>query len=319
MLNLKRLSIPLLISLTVPLAAAEAARAATLLRPSCTNLTEQECHAIEVLFGDAYATASGQPVVAEAKGAEAPAAPATDQVLEVSALRLALKIHVRGTLRRPDGAPIHSAEMTAASLDDMPPVAERISRALVHRTSVTQTRALDTISRTEAVRPNRIYSEKVIGFKTGLIQALSSETSFAPMIGLQFDARFEAETYFLEFGAGMMLPAEEEEGRGLGGLFAEFGASHYLGQGNVSPYLGGGVSPRILFTSADGGVRAAAYGQIGLMFMRFSSTRLYMELRVSQNLMGIKVFEDETSTSFSGDAKVSVYPTEVALQVGIGW
>lgn len=298
------------------------AAAETALPPAaCTNLTAPECDAITALFKDAYVRASAQPVVMLEAAADGERAqpPATADILDVAAVRLATKIHVRATLRRPDGVSRHSVEMTAASLDDMPPVAERISHALVHRTGVEHTQSLGTITRTEATRPNRVYSEKVIGIKTGLVQPLSKSVDFETMMTLQFDARFEGENYFLEFGAGLAIPSGESGARGLGGLFAEFGGSYYLNQNNMSPYVGAGISPRLLFTSSDGGMRAAVYGQAGLMFMRFSSTRLYTELRVTQNLMGTSVYKEFNDGFLSGGETVTTYPTEVGANVGIGW
>jgi hypothetical protein len=79
----------------------------------------------------------------------------------------------------------------------------------------------------------------------------------------------------------------------------------------------------LFFSSNDGGVRAAAYGQIGVMFMRTSSTRLYTEVRASQNLIAMNLGGSTTNVAPTGGTVVSstktVYPTELALQVGIGW
>ncbi|MDX2023958.1 MAG: hypothetical protein SF187_27205 [Deltaproteobacteria bacterium] len=289
--------------------------------PACANLAASECEAVGVLFADAYARASGTRVSPPPKqtegGLEGTWQPTGDEYVDISALRLSSKVQIRGTLRQADGTQIHTVEMTAASLDDLPPVADRVCEALVHRVGVNDTRTLHSITRTEASRPNRTYSEKVIGFKTALIQPFAQGVTFNPMMSLQFDGRFESETYFLEFGAGLALPTGGDH-RNLGALFAEFGGSLYLGQGNTSPYVGVGFSPKIMFSGADGGVRAAAYGQFGLMFMRFSSTRLYTELRLSQNIIPIDVNTGDGSF-LENSPETSVRPLEAGLQLGIGW
>lgn len=292
--------------------------------PTCANLAPSECEAVGVLFAEAYARASGVHVSPPPRqtegGLEGTWQPNGDEYVDISALRLSSKVKIRGTRRQADGTPIHAVEMTAASLDDLPPVADRVSEALVHRTSINETRTLNTITRTEASRPNRTYSEKVMGFKTALIQPFAESVTFNPMMSLQFDGRFEGENYFLEFGAGLALPTQGDH-RNMGALFAEFGGSYYLGQGNTSPYVGAGFIPKLMFTGADGGVRAAAYGQFGLMFMRFSSTRLYTEVRLSQNLIPINVETGATNGDgfFNSGPEASVRPLEAGLQLGIGW
>ena len=331
---MKRTFPAFLLALLAPAAVAEAAEVA-MAPVQCTNLTDGECAAVGAVFSGAFATASGAQVTlapaTPTPGASSPAPnavpayapPAAVERLTVTATRLTSRISLRAALNRIDGAPIHAVEMMATSLDDLPPAAERMSRALVNRASVDQTMTLHNITRTEGAKVNRTTTEKVMGMKTGLIMPYASGVDIDTMLSFQFDGRFESDRYFLEFGAGAVLPSSTEGRKRYGGLFAEFGASAYLGPLGSPLYLGGGVSPRLFFSSNDGGVRAAAYGQIGVMFMRTSSTRLYAELRALQNLMAMNLGNGTTSVSPTGGYQVSpsktVYPTELALQVGIGW
>src|SRR5690606_15838981 len=107
-----------------------------------------------------------------------------------------------------------------------------------------------------------------------------------------FDARLEAKSYFLEFGAGVLLPSssayESEEQLAYGGVVGEIGASYYLMHTDVSPYVGAGVMPRVLSASP---ANLAVYGQAGFMFFRTSSSRLYAELRVAQNVTPMETWE----------------------------
>jgi hypothetical protein len=213
--------------------------------------------------------------------------------------------------------------MTATTLDDLQPAADRMTRAMVSRTSVAQTMTLRNITRTEGTTANRTAVEKVMGIKTALIMPFASGVDLAPMLDVQFDGRFETDHYFLEIGAGLMLPTNETNRRGYGGLFAEFGGSVYLGDEGSPLYVGGGLIPRLFFSSEDGGVQAAIYGQVGYMFMRTSSTRLYAELRVAQNALPVRIGPNNQPSSSVpyynySDAK-DKYPTEFGLQVGIGW
>jgi hypothetical protein len=330
---MKRTLVAFTLALLAPVAA-EAAEVA-MLPVQCTNLTDGECAAVGAVFSGAFASASGAQVTLapdaqppQAGGAGSPAIPAyapptAVERLTVTATRLSSRISLRAALHRMDGAPIHAVEMMATSLDDLPPAAERMSRALVTRTSVDQTMTLHNITRTEGAKANRTTTEKVMGMKTGLFLPVASGVDLEPMLSLQFDGRFESDRYFLEFGAGAVLPSGSGNRRGYGGLFAEFGASAYLGPDGSPLYLGGGVIPRLFFASEDGGVRAAFYAQTGLMFMRTSSTRLYAELRVAQNAIAMDFGGGEylpgPNGTYQREASKSVYPTEFALQVGIGW
>ncbi len=309
---------------------AGAARAAdvAILPVQGTNLSPGEVDAVGALIAGAYAAEARVDVATPADTARAlaetgnlPAALAklgAREYVETTAVRLGSRVAVRTVLRDAGGAYLHSAEMTAASLDDMQPVSARLSRALVQRTDVERTRTLRTVTRREGQAPNRTFTDKVMGLKTAVVWPRSDEKSFDPSLSLQFDGRLEAHWGFLEFGAGAVLPTDGSENDGLGGVFAEFGGSLYLVEANVSPYLGLGFVPRLYFTSDGGGVNAGAYGQLGFMFMRESSSRLYAELRVIQALTPI---EEELDYDYLTGNSVtrSIYPIEFAMQVGIGW
>jgi hypothetical protein len=73
----------------------------------------------------------------------------------------------------------------------------------------------------------------------------------------------------------------------------------------------------------------AVYGQGGVMFFREGATRLYVELRVAQNLLPVTfggdippdVYDPGTGTYLPGAApeKKSFYPTEFSLNIGMGF
>ena len=96
---------------------------------------------------------------------------------------------------------------------------------------------------------------------------------------------------------------------------AEIGGSYYLWNDSLSPYVGAGIMPRIAFGFGDGGVQLAPYGQLGLMFMRESSSRLYCDLRVAQLVTPF----DKTRWDWEDGRERKVYPTELTVAVGIGW
>ena len=293
-----------------------------------TNLSPGEVEAVGALLANAYAAESGAQVIRPADTMrviresrdlqEALAKLGVREYVETTAVRLDRRINVRATLRDAGGGLVYFAEMTAASLDDMEPISVRLARALVRRTSPELTRTLRDVTKREGQAPNRTFTEKVMGLKTAVIWPRAGDETFDASISLQFDGRLEKQWGFLEFGAGVVIPTDGTDRDGLGGVFAEFGGSLYVVEADVSPYIGAGVLPRLYFTSDGGGANAAAYGQVGIMFMRESSSRLYAELRVMQSLTPIE--EDENWDSLTGETYTqSIHPLEIALQIGVGW
>ena len=147
----------------------------------------------------------------------------------------------------------------------------------------------------------------------------------------RFDLRMESQDYFLELGAGFAVPTnmgavdcydsycgrsdelprtDSNTRHSYGGVFAEVGASYYLSDGNIAPYLGGGLIPSVVSTTAveDPGGMLAVYGQFGLMLARESSSRFYAELRVAQHLVPISTLD-----------RNEVWPTELTLAAGVGF
>lgn len=292
-----------------------------------TNLTHGEATAIGMVMANAFATETRKAVTSPSETAEAIAgtgnvtaaltALGASQYVEVTAVQLKTRITIHAGLFTSGGALLHQAELTAASLDDVEPIARRIARALVQRTTAADTREIDTVTEREGQRPNRVFVGKALGVKTGMTWPYVESVRFDPSVSIQFDGRLEGEQWFLEFGAGALIPTAATDAKGFGGIFAEIGGSFYLVKGSASPYLGAGLRPGLMFTSSDGGAGLGVYGQAGLMLMREYRTRLYFEFRVTQNLVpfhsSVSVLPGSPATS------TGYYPTELALQAGLGW
>lgn len=326
-----RISLPAATLCAALLCVAGTARADVAVLPvEGVNLSPGDLDAVGVLLANAFAAESGarvsrpaetQRVVRESRDLqEALAKLGAREYVETTAVRLDRRVNIRATLRDAGGGVVHSAEMTAASLDDVEPISVRLARALVQRTTPDRTRTLTDVTRREGQAPNRTFTEKVMGLKSGVIWARADGETFDPSISFQFDGRLEKPWGFIEFGAGAVIPAGGSDRDNFGGVFAEFGASTYLADADTSPYLGAGFLPRLYFTNDGGGANAAAYGQAGLMFMRTSSSRIYAEFRATYSLTGIS--EDfETYDPITGytTRTSTIHPLEFALQVGVGW
>lgn len=298
-----------------------------------TNLTEGERDAIGALIASAY---SGQtqgrvfgpdetgPVLAQA-GTEKDAATQLNlsEYIVVTAVKLDQRIAIDATIYNRHGSHLYQTRATAMSLDDMQAVSDRVAISLHRRTELEHTQTLDNVTEKEATRPTRTFAEKVVGFRTGVIIPFVPDHDPAPMLLGQFDMRLEGQSYFIEFGVGLMLPSDFDGGGdrvSVGGLVGQLGASYYLTHTSVSPYIGAGLSPRLIGGDYNGAALAVG-GQLGLMFMRQASTRIYIEARLDQNVLPLSTdfgsqYENGMYIEPDND---DVYPTELSIAAGIGW
>jgi len=276
-----------------------AARTARLLPVEAVNLEPGEVAAIGALFAAAYAEITGARVettsaaaamnveLDAAAGALLPTEPDSAELLWINAIRLTQNIMLRTELRSAEGAVIFGASMTAAGLDDIQPVVKRLAEALARRESVVATRHSDTITNEEGEEPNRIFVDKLFGFKVEFVIPLAINARYAPQVGLSFVGRFEGERYLIEFGGGVLVPTTNNNPATIasGGMLGEIGAFYVFGNENIGGYLGGGISPRLMFGSGNVGVRLLPYLKGGVTFFRFSTTRLFADFKVAQNVI----------------------------------
>lgn len=302
-----------------------------------TNLTEGEVAAIGAVIATSYGAKTGArvldpsdtgPALAQAgSGPDAALQLGLSEYIEVRAVRLETRITLEATLNNVHGSALYTTRATLVSLDDLEVVADRISASLHRRTPIENTQNLDNVIGKETRVPNRTFSEKVIGFRLGGMAPVGNNVDVGGVMQLQFDARLEGTSYFLEIAGGFMLPSKFEGNDAfLAGLVGQLGASYYLGNASVAPYVGGGLSPRIMLGDYNG-VGLTAYGRLGLMFMRQSSSRIYAEIGVDQNLLGLsrgdygyETYDPATGQYVTVDPDdASVWPTELSIAVGIGW
>jgi hypothetical protein len=303
-----------------------------------TNLAPGEMDAIGTVIAVSYASQSGTRVLSPAQTTaaleehpstlEAARSLGLGQYIEIQAVRLGVRITVQASLYDKNGGLLYQVKTTATSMDDMEPVADRIAAGLIRRTPLDQTRTRTNVIGNETHAPNRLFAEKVFGVRTGVVFPFARHLDTNASLTLEFDGRLESDApYFLEFAAGFMLPSTSSDSNdGIGGLTTMLGASYYLGDGNVAPYIGGG-SPRIMLGSYEG-VALTAHAQFGIMLMRWSSSRLYMELGIDQHVIGLRPegYGDDSFDSSNGVATGSdpddpdkVWPTEFSVHAGIGW
>jgi hypothetical protein len=306
------------------------------------NLTEGQGDAIGVLFANAFAREANVTVASPVETKQVLQQTKTSlavakqlgafEYIELRAIQLGTRVTVAGIRYTKDGRELFRAETAAPSLDDMEMATARLARSLAWRQAIAGEQVTGTVvgsagASIPALPPEVKSYPNASGIKTGLIFPMASGRSISPMMSLQFDGRVGTRDYFIEYGAGAAVPTTTDTESNsntiqMGGVFAEIGGSVYLSDGSIAPYVGGGVSPRIFgatnsVSSDGGGARCALFGQLGLTFTRDIRARIYAELRVSQNIIGFssQVTSSDNITTPTG----TYYPTELAMQFGIGW
>lgn len=284
-----------------------------------TNLDPGAADAIGEVVTSAYQTESKETTIGpadsqkavDANGGYSQAAHqlGAREYVFVTAVRLESHIVITATRYDADGHYVYAAKMSATSLDDIEPAAERLAKALVNQQTTANSRTLDNVTRTEQSQPTRVASQKVAGFKGSFAYPLGWDAKVASQMSLGFDLRLENGMHFVELGIGFTV-ATPNQRYGYGGGWFDFGGDWYLIDTSTAPYLGLGIMPRLM---GDSVANLAPYVQGGVMFFRESSTRLYTDFRVAQNLIPV-VFDATSSTPHK-----SLYPTELTFSLGMGF
>jgi len=329
--------------LSLSSAQARAAAAVVAVMPvQGVNLSEGQSDVIGMLFADAFARetrvavatpAETKPMLVQGKTPLAIAAQmGVLEYIELRALQLGTRVTVAGIRRTKDGTELFRAETAASSLDEMELAVARLARSLAWRQPIPVAPMLTApkVQSPEVVapipespQPSGQYP-KAFGMKTSLIFPFSSGRTYAPLMAAQFDGRMGSRDSFIEFGVGAAIPASSADGSNniqMGGVFVELGGSVYLSDGPIAPYLGAGLSPRIWVADApnvsdSAGATCVAYGQAGVTFTRDSRARVYAELRLNQYILGLA---NRVPTPDGTMTNGTYHPTELALQLGIGW
>lgn len=296
------------------------------------NLPPADAVAVGELLAQSYAASSQSAVLSPGRSAptlaqspsyvEAARALGVAEYVRITALAVGRRIVVTAMRHRADGSLIYQESLIADSPEDLVPVCDRLGKALFAQRSDEFARTYRNVTLSEASPQNRLWREKLFGFKTGLHVPFARGARFSPAVALEFDLRLELSNYFVEFGAGALIPTRVDDAndgydvdetltrnnRGsAGGLFGELGASRFLTDGDLGLYAGGGVIPKILFTNNDAAA-LALYAQLGLTLPRASATRFSADLRFAQSVLGQHLNDGRR-----------VFPAELSFLAGVGW
>jgi hypothetical protein len=336
----------LFVTLLCPFLAAEARAAEVAVMPvQGVNLSEGDCDAFGVLFANAFArdarVAVASPLETKALrgGGKTPTAIAAQlgavRYVELNALRLGQRVNIGGAMYARDGAMLFRADTSAASLDAMDFAISTLAHALAWRQPIPRGPSMEgyPASQESAYEvpvlpeplPDPTVARGAYGAKVAVAMPMSSGKTFSPVLSIAFNGRHGPRDYFLEFGAGLMIPSNNEYGSSgirVTSGFVELGGSYFLWAGSAALYIGGGISPAIwsleFATDSHTSATCGAYAQSGVTVTRDSRFKLYFEVRLTQLLLAVA--NPVSDGSLYGSTLGNTYrPMLLALQGGVGW
>lgn len=294
--------------------------------PQTTNVSPGEADAAGALLAEGFKGASGDTVIGPQQAgealrdnksfAEAAKALGGDRYVESSLVGLQKSLVLSADLIDLNGGRRHR-QMTLGTLDDMQPASERIARALLENSDITANQTVDTVTDKEAEGLKRNKAYRMGGFRIGMLAPVAKGYQFDPGFEIVYDLRLHQRNYFLNIATGAIFGIGGSD-PAIAGWILELGAAWYLTDGDFAPYIGGGISPRII--SVDE-VRfgLAPYAVLGATLGRTSTAQFSFELRASQNVLKQKIEVGPPDTVTGDRVKEDVYPTELGAFVGIWW
>jgi hypothetical protein len=213
--------------------------------------------------------------------------------------------------------------MTLLTYGDIEESTERIALSLIKKVSIEKTRSMTNITRREGMGRNGLFIQKSKGPKflfTYPVSAKDDPYDFSPLIAIGFDLRAESDKFFLEFGAGGKFPSvsSDSKKRVYGGIYTELGGSYFFINKAIAVYGGIGVVPQILVVG-NSAAAVAPYLQFGISFPRDSKMHIYSDIRIAQHVIGLETGHSYSSYNSNEPPLHTDYPTEIGLQIGIGF
>jgi hypothetical protein len=194
----------------------------------------------------------------------------------------------------PIGTQVQRRSLELSSIEEVPVAAPRIADSIVRGTPLAQTAKLDTLVGQETREHAKKYGETF--FAIGVLGFAMPDKTWAGY-GAFGRVYYEAERYAVSLDLRLGTSANNDGDAGLFGLAV--GARYFLNAEDISPFFGGGagilwLSQKRVHTAGatSGGTYApdfydtqlnasglAAYGEVGVEFLRMHRTRVDAALR----------------------------------------
>ncbi len=236
---------------------------------------------------------------------------------------------IEGIRYSAQNGPMYTAHIKAEGMNDVFEALDRLARALCIRKTTDETTTLSNVTKEEEdAEKNRKATERIKSIKFGFTYPIVSGERFDPMAEVGYDMKFDNRNFFANLGVNTLLASNPADHYSFSGMsFTLGGAWHPSNDRTVTPYIGGGMSPRILIVSGeDPGFGLMPYVNFGLIAMRTMKTRFSVDAHVGVDALPVHI-TDITHTEGIGlsektvtDKKGGDYnPVEIGLSMCIGW
>jgi hypothetical protein len=211
-------------------------------------------------------------------------------------------------------------QMQLSGIEEVPVAAPRIADSVVHGTPLAQTQKVDNVVGDEARNPKKKSGSMHFGI--GLIGVMPPLSSLAaPAPGIDLDLSYESSDFSIN--AGLRGGGTAGQDTTHVGYFAlTVGGRYFLGDHDVSPFLGGGLAYTALsarndsFNGDNSGL--GAFGEVGVQALRTHRTHLSAGLRADLPFYSLKSSSSYSNYALTnGASSGSLYyvPITVALTI----
>ena len=285
-----------------------------------------------IFSGDKIVTAIEDTASTEEKSLAAIAKEATaDNYISVSFVKLPSKIIVDASLYDLSGEMKLNSSTTISSLDEIVSAGRTLAPALTvvkplvpkaplnkvvekpEAYTSSETTAEDvTVQKSESTSAS--HTDMIIGAKVGMYYVFGDSVA-SNLFALGFILRVDAGKILADIGISpLFFPlggTRNDSIYSYGGINFELGANYLFSHDKPNTFfLGGGLQPRILLAYSDEGFGLAPYIQLGGLFMRNTSLKTFVSMKLAYNIQPIyKTYSD----------KIGITPIELGIEFGIGF
>jgi hypothetical protein len=170
------------------------------------------------------------------------------------------------------GTQVHNDEMAADAVADLDPALARLAKGYAAGSTAARSAELDTVTQKEAVGVQKVQAASATGFRLGFLRATGTGGGDVTATG--------AGVYWIYDTRHLLIDVSVDGywGHHAQQLAAGFGGYLPLSQGNLAPYLGGGL--RYAWTSYGHGWGSGIQPALsaGLMIGRLSNVSLRAQM-----------------------------------------
>lgn len=227
--------------------------------------------------------------------------------------RLGASTVLRVTYEEPVGTVKRARRVVLRGIEEATVAAPRVARAIVRDEGIEESQRVDNLVGEETRKYEKKPGEFLWGL--GILGASLPANGLFMEPGIEFSGFYEAPRYAIGFS---LRTAVATQGDGMSHMSGSVGARHFFSDGDVSPFVGGGVAIEHLRLRdsefAREGTGLGAYAEGGVEIMRLHSSRMVFGLRVDAPFFQVK---REYATSGQSDEAKWLLP--VTLSATYAW